>query len=168
MNNMVEPWLRNTHRELDAVRRQVIHALELTGEDCARWCECFSTEQLNLSLHGIPSVAFQMRHIVRSLDRLLTYAEDRSLDDVQRALLASEHEWMEREFLFAEFQQGMLLGMERVLRMEPTRYEDARFVGRERLPTTCGALLIHCAEHTQRHSGQMVTTAKLVQAVSRG
>jgi uncharacterized damage-inducible protein DinB len=35
-------------------------------------------------------------------------------------------------------------------------------VGREQLPATVAGLLIHCAEHTQRHVGQMVTTAKVV------
>jgi uncharacterized damage-inducible protein DinB len=39
-----------------------------------------------------------------------------------------------------------------------------RFVGRKRLPTTLGDLLVHIAEHTQRHAGQMVTTAKIVKA----
>jgi len=35
-------------------------------------------------------------------------------------------------------------------------------VGRAMLPSTVGGLLIHCAEHTQRHVGQAVTTAKVV------
>ena len=35
---ITEPWLRGTLREVDAVRRQVLHALELAGEDAERWC----------------------------------------------------------------------------------------------------------------------------------
>ena len=35
---MVEPWLRGTLTEVDAVRRQVLHALELAAEDVERWC----------------------------------------------------------------------------------------------------------------------------------
>ena len=37
-------------------------------------------------------------------------------------------------------------------------------VGSKRLPTTLGGLLVHIADHTQRHVGQMTTTAKLVSA----
>jgi len=32
------------------------------------------------------------------------------------------------------------------------------------LPTTVGGLLVHVADHTQRHVGQAVTTAKIVVA----
>jgi hypothetical protein len=33
------------------------------------------------------------------------------------------------------------------------------------LPTSVGGLLVHCADHTQRHVGQAVTTAKVVSQV---
>ena len=161
----VEPWLRNTHTDLDAVRRQVVHALELTREDCARWCEGLSEEEMNTRAHGLPSVAFQMRHTARSLDRLLTYAEGAALSEEQRAALSSEMDPVTREQVFLEFERGIDRSIERVLRFRPDQYEEARYVGRDRLPTTAGALLIHCAEHTQRHAGQMVTTAKLVLAM---
>ena len=42
---------------------------------------------------------------------------------------------------------------------------DAREVGRKRLPTTVHGLIVHIAEHTMRHVGQAVTTAKLVRAL---
>ena len=53
----------------------------------------------------------------------------------------------------------------RVRRVDPASYEVARGVGRQALPATVGGLLIHCAEHTQRHVGQAVTTAKVVMAM---
>lgn len=161
----VEPWLRNTHSDLDAVRRQIVHALELTAEDCARWSERLSEEELNTRAYELPSVAFQMRHITRSLDRLLTYAEGGSLSDEQRTALTTEMNPVSREQAFFEFKQGMSGSLERILCFWPEQYEEVRYVGRDRLPTTAGALLIHCAEHTQRHAGQMVTTAKLVLAI---
>ena len=161
----VEPWLRNTHTDLDALRRQVIHALELTEEDCARWCGGLTAEELNSCPYSLPSAAFQMRHIVRSLDRLLSYAEGHALTELQRTALSTEAEPIDRDALFAEFGNGMLLAKTRVLSFRPDTYERVRFVGRDRLPTTAGALLIHCAEHTQRHAGQMITTAKVVLAL---
>lgn len=39
---------------------------------------------------------------------------------------------------------------------------DARLVGRDRLPSTVLGLLFHAAEHAQRHTGQLVTTAIIV------
>ena len=40
--------------------------------------------------------------------------------------------------------------------------QHRREVGRARLPSTVVGLLFHAAEHTQRHVGQLVTTAKVV------
>jgi uncharacterized damage-inducible protein DinB len=41
---------------------------------------------------------------------------------------------------------------------------ETRGVGRLQLPSTVIGLLVHAAEHTQRHVGQIVTTARIVQA----
>jgi uncharacterized damage-inducible protein DinB len=160
---MVEPWLRGTLTEVDTVRRGVLHALELAREDVARWCGELDGEQLEERPFGLPSVGFQMRHMVRSLDRLLTYAEGRQLSEEQLASMKSEMEGAgRREDLFAEFERGMESAMERVRAIGPAGYEEARGVGRKMLPTSVGGLLVHCADHTQRHVGQAVTTAKVV------
>jgi uncharacterized damage-inducible protein DinB len=166
---MVEPWLRGTLAEVDSVRRGVLHALELAREDVARWCGELTEEQLEARPFGLPSVGFQMRHMVRSLDRLLTYAEGQQLNEEQLALLKSEMESRgRREGLFAEFERGIESAMQRVRAIAPTDYEVARGVGRKMLPTSVGGLLVHCADHTQRHVGQAVTTAKLVGEVEHG
>jgi uncharacterized damage-inducible protein DinB len=166
---MVEPWLRGTLTEVDTVRRGVLHALELAREDVARWCGDLTAGQLEARPFGLPSVGFQMRHMVRSLDRLLTYAEGQQLNDEQLALLKSEMESLgRREDLFAEFERGIESAMQRVRAIAPTGYEEARGVGRKMLPTSVGGLLVHCADHTQRHVGQAVTTAKVVRQAERG
>jgi uncharacterized damage-inducible protein DinB len=166
---MVEPWLRGTLTEVDTVRRGVLHALELAREDVARWCNDLTARQLEARPFGLPSVGFQMRHMVRSLDRLLTYAEGRQLDDEQLVSLKSEMEDSgRREDLFSEFERGIESAMQRVRAIAPTDYEVARGVGRKMLPTSVGGLLVHCADHTQRHVGQAVTTAKVVRQVERG
>jgi uncharacterized damage-inducible protein DinB len=159
---MPEPWLRGTLTDLPAVPRQILHALELTAEDAQRWCQNLTEVQLNARPHGLPSVAFHMTHIARSLNRLLTYADDRWLSEEQLAALTTEHDPTSREQLFQEFTQGLSDAAERIRAFNPDRYDQRRSVGRDRLPSTLGGLLVHCAEHTQRHAGQMVTTAKLV------
>lgn len=161
---MVEPWLRGTLGEFDAVRRQVLHALELTGEDAAKWCFGLSDEEMNATPFGLPSVAFHLRHIARSLDRLLTYAEGLELSSAQRDELLSEHSLGEAGAVFDELRQGLGEARRRIERIGVEQFEAARGVGRERLPATVGGLLVHCAEHTQRHAGQAITTAKVVVA----
>jgi hypothetical protein len=160
---MAEPWLRGTLAEVDAVRRGVLHALELAREDVGRWCGGLTEEELEARPFGLPSVGFQMRHIVGSLDRLLTYAEGRQLSAEQLSALKSEMETSgSRVDLFREFEDGIELAMRRVMAIAPGSYEEARGVGRAGLPSSVGGLLVHCADHTQRHVGQAVTTTKVV------
>jgi uncharacterized damage-inducible protein DinB len=165
---MVEPWLRGTLTEDDAVRRGVLHALELAQEDVVRWCGEFSEEQLEARPFGLPSVGFQMRHIARSLDRLLTYAEGQQLSDVQLDALDMEMKPLDsRAELFEEFHGGLDAAMRRIREVSPETYDKTRWVGRGCLPSSVGGLLVHCADHTQRHVGQLVTTAKVVVAMRR-
>jgi len=160
---MVEPWLRGTLTEVDAVRRQVLHALELAHEDVDRWCVGLSDAEMDARPFGLAPVGFHLRHMAWSLDRLLTYAEGRQLSEAQMGALGSELAGgaVAAEVL-AEFRSGLAAAMERVRGIAPETYEEARGVGRAMLPSTVGGLLVHCAEHTQRHAGQAVTTAKVV------
>ena len=48
----------------------------------------------------------------------------------------------------------------------PGSFTEPRYVGAKRLPTTVIGLLVHIAEHTQRHVGQAVTASKLARAYS--
>jgi uncharacterized damage-inducible protein DinB len=163
MEREPEPWLRGTHGELPAVVRAVVHALELAGEDAERWCGELTDEQIHSRPAGIASVAFQLRHLVRSLDRLLTYAEGKQLNAEQLAALKTEMEpGPTRDAVMAEFRSGIDAAIERVRGLAGADLEEARNVGRKGLPTTVGGLLVHCADHTQRHVGQAVTTAKMV------
>lgn len=166
---MVEPWLRGTLTEVDAVRRAVLHALELAREDVERWCGALSEEELEARPFELPSVGFQMRHMVRSLDRLLTYAEGRQLDGEQIKTMKSEMDGSgSRDALFAEFEGGIESAMERVRAIVPESFGEGRGVGRAALPTTVAGLLVHCADHTQRHVGQAVTTTKVVTQARAG
>lgn len=157
-----EPWMRGTHAELDPVVRAVVHALELAEEDVERWCAGLSDEPMFARPGGVPSVAFHLRHIARSLDRLLTYAEDRVLDDTQLAALRTEADAGSAAEVMEELRSGLMRAKERVVRFPSGSLAQERGIGRKRLPTTVAGLLIHCAEHTARHVGQAVTTVKFV------
>jgi uncharacterized damage-inducible protein DinB len=158
-----EPWLRGTHGDVPAVPRAVLHAPELAHEDLHKWCAVLSEEQLNARPAGIPPVAFHLRHIARSLDRLLTYAEGSALDDAQLQAIKTELDSVAtREPLFGEFDAALERSAQRVRALASADLATARAVGKRRLPTTIGGLLVHIADHTQRHVGQAITTTKFV------
>jgi uncharacterized damage-inducible protein DinB len=160
-----EPWLRGTHLTVPAVQRAALHALELAGEDLQRWCSQLSDAQLNRRPAQIAPVAFHLRHIARSLDRLLTYAEGAALNEAQMATLHSELAvGATRRELFAELYASLATSALRIRRFSHADLEAARKVGRHQLPSTLGGLLVHIADHTQRHVGQAITTAKIVLA----
>ena len=85
-----EPWLRGTVTDVPAVQRAVLHALELAKEDLEKWCGSLSDAELNARLGNLAPVAFHVRHIARSIDRLLTYAEGKELNSAQMDALRSE------------------------------------------------------------------------------
>ena len=160
-----EPWLRGTLTDVPAVARGVLHAFELAQEDVNRWCESLSEADLNARPLGLPPIAFHLRHVARSLDRLLAYAEGNQLSAEQIAALKTEMDLgAGREALFAEFRQGLEDAARRVRVLAAGDLEQARFVGKKQLPTSVGGLLVHLADHTQRHVGQVVTTAKILLA----
>ena len=164
MATQPEPWLRGTHAEIPAVLRAIVHALELAREDIEHWCAPLSDEALNARPADVAPIAFQMRHIVRSLDRLLTYAAGKQLSPAQLAALKTELDPNATHAdLFSEFRKGIDDATLRVRAFATADLDQPRTVGRKALPTTVGGLLVHCADHTQRHTGQAITTAKIVQ-----
>ena len=163
---MVEPWLRGTHTEVDALTRAVLHALELADEDMTKWCASLNDAEFNARPFGLPPIAFHLRHIARSLDRLLSYAEGTQLDATQKAALRTElDEGATRDSVLAEFRTALHTSAARIRAFSPDHYNAPRAVGRAELPTTLGGLLVHCADHTQRHTGQVVTTTKVLRAM---
>jgi hypothetical protein len=166
MNDQLpEPWLRGTLTEVPAVQRAVLHALEMAKEDVERWCGGLTDQELNARPAGIAPVAFHVRHIAGSLDRLLTYAEGNSLTVQQLTVLKTELELpAASKELFAEFTLAIERSAARVRAFDVVELEQARGIGRKQLPTSVAGLLVHVADHTQRHVGQAITTAKVVRA----
>jgi uncharacterized damage-inducible protein DinB len=140
--------------------------LELAKEDVQRWCGHLSDEQLNARPSGIAPVAFHIRHLARSVDRLLSYAEGSQLTREQLSALQSEmNSGGTAQELFAELNERLSDAAIRIRALASVALETQRSVGRKELPTTVGGLLVHIADHTQRHVGQAITTAKIVAAI---
>jgi uncharacterized damage-inducible protein DinB len=161
-----EPWLRGTLTDVLAVPRAVLHALELASEDLHRWCDGLTDTELNARPAGVAPVAFHLRHIARSLDRLLTYAEGEALNEGQIAAMKTELEpEATSKDVFSELDAALSRSAARVRALASADFAAPRSVSKKQLPTTLGGLLVHVADHTQRHVGQAITTAKLVGAL---
>ena len=94
------------------------------------------------------------------------WAKPKSLPEVHlygRFGKAPSVNWSAEELL-AEFHEGLERSAARVRAFASADLEQPRGVGKKQLPTSVGGLLVHLADHTQRHTGQIVTTAKVLKA----
>ena len=165
-NPYVEPWLRGTYGEVPAVGRAVLHALDLALDDLTRWTEGLTDAEVHSQPLGLTSVAFHLRHIARATDRILTYAEGSQLTSDQLAALKAEQTGQETlAELLGEVEASFSNAADRVRTLAGADLSIFRGVGRKQLPTSIGGALIHVADHTQRHTGQVVTTAKVLKAL---
>jgi hypothetical protein len=141
------------------------HALVQCREDVEALVAGLSPAQLSMRPAGAASVAFHLRHIAGSLDRLLTYARGQGLSDAQRAAARLEKDGRPDQDApsLASDVAAAVDGALAQLRATPREaLLEPRAVGRAAAPSNVLGLLAHAAEHAQRHTGQAITTAKLV------
>jgi uncharacterized damage-inducible protein DinB len=162
----IEPWLRGTHADVPAVGRAILHAFDLALDDLTKWTDGLTDAEVHAHPLELPSIAFHLRHIARSTDRLLSYAEGNQLSPEQLTALKAEQSGDEPlSVLLAEVEASFSDGADRVRVLATANLETFRGVGRKQLPTSIGGALVHVADHTQRHVGQVVTTAKVLKAL---
>lgn len=162
----IEPWLRGTHADVPAVGRAVLHALDLALDDLSKWTAGLTDAEVHTQPLGLTSVAFHLRHLARATDRILTYAEGGQISSEQLAALKAEQSGEELlAELLGEVEASFSNAADRVRVLATADFNTFRGVGRKQLPTSIGRALIHVADHTQRHVGQVVTTAKVLKAL---
>ena len=163
---MPEAWLRGPIEGVDAFLQPAAHALVQAREDIAVAADGISVEQLWLRPNGAASLGYHLRHLAGSLDRLLTYARGAQLDARQHAVLELETEPGNPSEGVRQLVDQARAAIDAALtQMRHTRREElleSRAVGRKALPSTVLGLLFHAAEHTTRHVGQAITTARIV------
>jgi uncharacterized damage-inducible protein DinB len=160
-----EAWLNGKLNGFAPILMPAAHALVECAKDLEKYALRLSDEELRERPKEAPSVAFHLRHIAGSIDRLLTYARNEQLSEAQFAELKLET--VAESVENAEDLTNKAIGrineaLDELRNISPEILFDERFVGREKLPTNVFGLLFHIAEHTARHTGQMVTTTKIV------
>ena len=160
-----EVWLRGPVAGVPPTLQPAVHALMQAAEDIEAAAASLSTENMWHTPGGAASVGFHLKHIGGSIDRLLTYARGERLDDRQRRALAAEREadpTADAASLVREAQAAINRGIEQIRATPPETLGEPRTVGRGNLPSTVLGLIFHAAEHAQRHTGQVIATAKIV------
>ncbi len=164
-----EVWLRGPVPDVPPLLQPVAHALLQAAEEVRRVVGPLSPAQLWARPGGAAAVGFHVRHAAGSLDRLFTYARGEGLSAEQRDFLAVEMEPgsppAQPDALASAFEAQVDQALAQLRGTREATLLEVRGVGRLQLPSTVLGLLVHAAEHTQRHVGQIVTTARIVQAL---
>ncbi len=160
-----EAWLRGPIEGVDPWLQPAAHAFIQAGEDVGRVMADFPEDRLWLRPGGAASVAFHLRHLAGATDRLLAYARGESLTAEQLAAARAESE-PQAGLPLLDLVGAVRASFERALSQIRATPRDAllgaRSVGRGGLPSTVLGLIFHAAEHATRHTGQLITTAKIV------
>jgi uncharacterized damage-inducible protein DinB len=160
-----EAWLRGPLPGIDPILMPAAHALVQAREDIAAVAGA-SDADLWTRLGGAASAGFHLRHLAGSLERLLTYARGEKLSAPQLGALMREGEpGAGADELVAQAQAGIDRAVIQLERMPPATSGEIRPVGRAGLPATVLGLIVHAAEHTSRHTGQFITTLKIVRGL---
>lgn len=132
---------------------------------------------------GVASPGFHLQHLAGVLDRLLTYArgemlsprqleelgeEDAGASDTRRAdgvvgqgRNAGEASG-ELDELLERYNNMVDKALLQMAGTPESSLTEPRGVGRAQIPSTVGGLLFHAAEHSMRHTGQLLVTIKIL------
>jgi len=156
-----EAWMRGPIPGVDPLLAPLLFSFQMAREDLAKWTEGLASGQIWATPHGFGSVGFHLRHIAGATDRLMTYVQGKELSESQLTVLKGEKEpGASREMLLAGLNAAFEHAESLVRSLDAAQLAEPRSVGRRRLPTTVIGLLVHLAEHTQRHVGQAISAAK--------
>ncbi len=165
--NKPEVWLRGPVENIPAPLQPVAHALLQAREEVNEILSDFPAEHLWDKPAGVASVGFHLQHLKGVLERLFTYAEGKVLNEEQLKTLSLEGKADENfnlQVLVQLFGQQVDKAIEQLSTTNEQSLPEVRGVGRAQLPSTVLGLLVHSAEHTMRHLGQLLVTVKVIKA----
>jgi uncharacterized damage-inducible protein DinB len=167
-----EFWLRGPVPDVPALLQPVAHALLQAREDVEALLHGFPDELLWSRPAGVASVGFHLQHLAGVVDRLFTYARGEALSEAQREQLAAEGQPPAPDgggqALIGAFHARVEQALAQLRTTDERTLGEARRVGRAQLPSTVLGLLVHAAEHTQRHVGQLLVTVRVQRAARDG
>jgi len=162
--NKPEVWLRGPVENIPALLQPAAHAILQAREEVNALMKTFPEEKLWEKPSGVASVGFHLLHLSGVLDRLFTYAKGNPLSEEQLAALKQEtqpHD-VTVEQLVNNFNEQVDKAIKQLSKTPENTLLDKRRVGRAQLPSNVLGLLFHAAEHTMRHTGQLLVTARIL------
>lgn len=162
--NLPEVWLRGPQPDFPVLLQPIAFALMQAQEDVNKLMLDFPDGLMWERPGGAASPAFHLQHLSGVLDRMFTYAENLPLNEAQLNWLNSEGK--NSNFSVLElveiFDQQIEISLQKLKNLDLNSLTEPRGVGRKQLPSTVFGLLVHAAEHTQRHVGQLLVTVKVL------
>ena len=164
MNNL-EVWQRGPIEGVPPLLQPVAHAILQVSEEVESSLTNFPVSLLWTKPAGVASVGFHLQHMTGVLDRLFTYARGEALSSTQLEALSDEgkpSESTDVNSLIKDLKQQVDKSVEQLKASDEKTLLDRRGIGRKQIPTNVLGLLFHAAEHTQRHLGQLIVTARIL------
>lgn len=159
-----EVWLRGPVDNIPALLQPVAHALLQAREEINLLMEDFPAALLWEKPGGVASPGFHLQHIRGVIERLLTYAGGEMLNAEQLSDLKKEGQPPSASCTVSDLLTPLNQQVDKAIAQLSNTDENIltafRGVGRAQLPSTVLGLLVHAAEHTQRHTGQLLVTVK--------
>ena len=167
--NKTEVWLRGPVPGILPVLQPVAHALLQAREEVNALMENFPPQLLWQKPAGLATAGFHLQHMKGVVDRLFTYARGEMLSPDQLNYLSAEGRDAGQavDFLVRAFDEQITLAIAQLSQTAAADLFATRAVGRQQVPSTVIGLLVHAAEHTMRHLGQLLVTVKILTTNTR-
>ncbi len=162
-----EWWQRGRVEGVPDLLQPVAHILLQVRESVGELVAGLTPDQWNARPGGVASVAFHVRHIPGVVHRLFTYARGEPLTEEQFAALRMEGaavSAVDIPVLLTTLDFRIADALAELRTVDPATLGEFRGVGRAQLPSTVIGCLVHGAEHSMRHVGQLSVTARVVRA----
>ena len=163
---LLEVWQRGPITDIPPLLQPVAHALLEAREELVLIMQDFPDNLLWERPAGVASPGFHLQHLSGVLDRVFTYARAEALTAAQLEELRAEDISPGIDLsvtkLMSRFSQQVDMALAQLKNTDEKTLTDFRGVGRKLLPSTVIGLLVHGAEHTMRHLGQLMVTVKIV------
>ena len=166
---ITEYWLRGPVKDVPALLQPVAHALLQAREEVVASVRGLANEQMWIMPGGMASAGFHLQHLTGVLSRLFTYARGEQLSAEQLVYLSQEGKHpvkIEIPLLLDRFHKQVDECIIQLKNTDPLSLTEERFVGRKKISSTVIGLLFHAAEHTMRHTGQLIVTVTFVKATT--
>ncbi len=163
-----EVWLRGKLPSMPDLLQPVAHALLQSNEEINALMKDFNASLLWKKPAGLASAGFHLQHIAGVQDRLFTYAKGIALSEEQLSYLKNEGKEDKNitvAMLIENLDHQTERSFEQLQQTDVNTLTETRGVGRKQIPSTVMGLLFHAAEHTMRHTGQLLVTIKVLQTL---